>query len=719
MNAFRAGFFGLASLSLLLALQAPAHADVRALRPTQTLPHPSNPSYKYFGVGVAIDGPNIIVLAINDGVSGAPNTYAALLYRRNSSTGNWVYRRTLVTVNGFFARMDVRMRNGIAAVQFGGQVSLFEYAGGDYVPAHVAAPIQHPGGVAISGNRVLVGGDGCNYDAVVYEKGTNGNWDITGRLDDNAGSNCDAWGTEVELNYDYALVRPHYSGVTTAWRRNGSAIDWVPAGALNLPPETPQSTTPYALQGATAVANTGHVFRRTGTSTWTPQGRATSVDHDASFGVTFDAVYRDGVLLTTESGYTAFMRAYLEASPGHFEHVASLITQNITTYHDISGRTAVAVAQDAQGTRFEVDVFTLPAPLRAPNPIVNDFEDRDVADFTFNSGQFALATRGSDDVLAQSSTSTLAIALVDGTDWAAYQRVEAEITPTFGASDSWVGLIARYVDANNYYFGAVRPDNSFGLYKRVNGVNTLLREGYSSGESPARAALVVDGSTLSMNVGYANTSLITDTSLTHGPAGLATWQARADFDDVRVAGTEQYSLFYRDWGFTGSDYEVGLTTSGGDWRVRQDEEGTNQGLGQFDASGSAVAFIGTPVGNQEVVARVRLDAFGASQQGAWFGLLARYTDSSNHYYVTVRSTGQIQIRKIVNGVITVLASTNFTAVPGQYYELRFRVINDQLQALVDQVLVASAHDSAIAIGQYGMATYRAATTWEYFSAAQP
>jgi hypothetical protein len=71
------------------------------------------------------------------------------------------------------------------------------------------------------------------------------------------------------------------------------------------------------------------------------------------------------------------------------------------------------------------------------------------------------------------------------------------------------------------------------------------------------------------------------------------------------------------------------------------------------------------------------------------------------YSVTVGSTGQIQIRKIVNGIITVLVSTNFTPAPSQYYELRFRVINDQLQLFVDQALVASAHDDEIAHGQYG------------------
>ena len=85
----------------------------------------------------------------------------------------------------------------------------------------------------------------------------------------------------------------------------------------------------------------------------------------------------------------------------------------------------------------------------------------------------------------------------------------------------------------------------------------------------------------------------------------------------------------------------------------------------------------------------------------------------------LRSTGQVQIRKVVDGVVTVLASANFAAVRGQYYDVRFRVINDQLQLYVDRALVAAAHDRAIASGKYGLATYRAAARWETFWVNQP
>ena len=147
---------------------------------------------------------------------------------------------------------------------------------------------------------------------------------------------------------------------------------------------------------------------------------------------------------------------------------------------------------------------------------------------------------------------------------------------------------------------------------------------------------------------------------------------------MHVAGTDEYLLFSREYGFGASGYESGLDELSGDWQVMEvsdDEESYNDGLAQRDTSGNAVAIIGTPVPNQDINARMRVDAFAASQQGAWFGLLARYIDARNHYYVTVRSTGQVQIRKIVNGVITVLGTANFTAGAGAV--LRRAVPGDQ------------------------------------------
>ena len=710
--------FTLVSLAMSLAISAPTRADVRSIDAGQTLPRPASPATWY--TAVAIDGGYLIVLASNEG------SQRALLYRRSVSTGQWTYRRVLWTYSGPFVRSDVAMRSGIAAVQFGDEIRLFEQMSGDYVRASSTAPIRHQGGLAISGNRVLIGGNDCDYDAVIYQKNSAGSWAITGRIDDNQGECLGDFDlAPVEINADYAVLRSKEAREAHAWRRNGTALAWVPAGTLDFEPNELVFNENFALQGATAVGPNGVVWRLTGTSTWTRQGVLTSVDRDNGDGTIFEVKYRNGVLIASESGRSiAFPRVYIEASPGRFEHVGSLRSYQVMTEYDLSNGTVAAIVTDSRGTMYDVQVFTLPTPMRAPAPIVNNFEDHDVSDFTFAGGQFALATRGSDDVLAQGSSNGLAIATVGGTDWTDTQRVQADITPSFGGTGSWVGLVARHVDANNYYSVVARADQTFGIYKRVNGVDTLLYESSFIYVSPPilHVTLVVAGNQIRVDLGDQQGATVTDNSLTHGRGGVATWMSRADFDDVHIAATDVYGLFYREWGYFGDDFSSGLDELSGEWLVEEVIDGPESylsGLQQRDTSGDARAVIGTPVPNQQLTARMRVDSFGAAPQSAWVGLIARYVDANNFYYVSIRRTGQIQIRRIVNGVVSVLASANFTAAIRQYYEVRFLVINDQLQLYVDGALVASAHDGAIASGRYGLTTYRSKANWDWFSVVQP
>ena len=533
MKVFRTGVFALALLAVSFAFSTPSRAEIRWIDPVQALDRP--PAFTLLGEHVAIDGGHIIVIGGYEGVR------QALLYRRDSR-GWWVLRRSLVTWTGPYMRASVTMRNGIAAVQFDDQITLFELAGGDYVQQTSTAPIRHHGGVAISGRSVLIGGNNCDYDAVIYQKNSSGSWAITGRLDDNQGECLDSsYNYAVELHYDYALLRPPYGLEGVAWRRNGTAVEWVRAGSLPfLPNEGVPADGRYALQRATAVAPLGVIWRRSGTSTWTRQSVLKTVDYDNRRGPAWDPVYRDGVLVASYSAwYGVGTAVHVETSPGQFEHVGALRSYREVVAYDVSGRTVVTANQDIQGgANREVQVFNLPTQLRVPPQLVNDFEDRNVSDFTFSGGQFAVATRGTDDVLAQSASSGLAVAVMNDSDWTDQQRVEADITPRYGTG-GWVGLVARYVDADNYYSLRIRDNQTFGIYKRV------------------------------------------------------------------------------------------------------------------------------------------------------------------------------------NGVITVLATCNFTAVPNRYFEVRFLVINDQLHLYVDNVLVANAHDRDLTSGRYGIATYRAAANWDTFQVLQP
>jgi len=711
-----------ASMLVSLALLSPAWADVRTLPFSFKLVPPTDRTYTTFGQAVAIDGSAIIVVAAYDGGQ------AALLYRQTS--GRWNYSRVLTSVTGPLVRTSVRMKNAIAAVQFGDAISIFEYSGGDYVAARSAAPILHPGGLAISGNSILIGGDDCDYDAVVYQKGADGNWGITGRLDDNTGA-CSPQGLDVELNYDYALLRVPSTNEVHAWRRNGTALAWVRAGDLNVPADIPTFDAPAALQNATAVTPGSVVFRRSGT-TWTQQGVVMPVDYAMGTVAAHDLKYRDGVLVTTEfwpSGFPAHPNAYLETSPGQFEHFAILHTDlSTTTSLDLSGRTVVVATE--RGSARDVLVFVLPSEPKAPLPLANDFEDQDISDFTFHtmsgSGQYSLATRGTDDVLEMNhSTGGLGIALMEGSETTGRQRVEADITPSFPLTRGWVGLVARYVDADNYYYVTLQRDTLLYIRRRLNGVDTWIKQGYAMGDQTSHVSLTVDGVNISVTVQgmrngqYASETIqTTDTTLRHGRAGLVTYAARVDFDDVNFSATNPIRLVDKWSDGYGFDFGQPFITRGGNWQPVEDQ-GETIAISQRDLSGYALATFGTPVESQEILVTVRLDSFGSSGEGAWIGLLGRYVDPNNYYYAALRNSNELLIRKRVNGVSTTLASASLTAAPTYLYALRFRLVDDLLQVFHGAQVVASAHDSDIKRGRYGIGTYRGAATFYEVRVTQP
>ena len=190
----------------------------------------------------------------------------------------------------------------------------------------------------------------------------------------------------------------------------------------------------------------------------------------------------------------------------------------------------------------------------------------------------------------------------------------------------------------------------------------------------------------------------------------------ADFDNVYVAPTSGFSVFYR--GYDGRNQDgPDLNYIGGHW-----EKDTLESveLRQTDTSGTALAHIGIPIRDQAVSASITLEQFAPTSTAvAAFGLMARYTNPQNYYSLSVRSSGQVQIRKIVNGVTTVLGATSFTAVPGAAHRYGLRAVGNELHGFVDGVRVLSAVDTELASGSYGITTYRSAASWGTLLVSQP
>lgn len=157
------------------------------------------------------------------------------------------------------------------------------------------------------------------------------------------------------------------------------------------------------------------------------------------------------------------------------------------------------------------------------------------------------------------------------------------------------------------------------------------------------------------------------------------------FEDVNAAG-------WTPWGT--SDWRV--VASSGSYVFRQS-----------DVQGDARAIFDNFTGeNQSIQADLRVNAFADPTKSCWAGLMVRYTDSRNFYYL-MNGRDTLQIRKIVNGVYGPIATTPFTMQVGRNYRFRLEAIGTRLRAYVDDKLMLDVHDTALASGRTGLAMWKA------------
>jgi len=139
---------------------------------------------------------------------------------------------------------------------------------------------------------------------------------------------------------------------------------------------------------------------------------------------------------------------------------------------------------------------------------------------------------------------------------------------------------------------------------------------------------------------------------------------------------------------------------------------------QTSVAGGAKAITPIAAGDQIVQSRAMATSFG-SGAGRWFGIVARYQDEDNYYYVTVRNDNSIALRKLVNGAIVELDVAPLTVTTNTWYTLRLEAIGSSLRAYVNGQLTLEAQDTSHARGSYGLAMYKAATNYDDFLALQP
>ncbi len=165
----------------------------------------------------------------------------------------------------------------------------------------------------------------------------------------------------------------------------------------------------------------------------------------------------------------------------------------------------------------------------------DDFQDGNADGWSRSSGTWAVVTDGS-LAYRQSGTSSDSNARAGSSSWTNYS-VQARVKPiAFGGADRYVGLMARVVNSNHYYYLALQNGNRLVLGKRAGGSPISLASKsftFSTGTFYT-LRLDVQGSSLS---GYVNGTLqltATEGEFTSGIIGAATYFASASFDDFLV-----------------------------------------------------------------------------------------------------------------------------------------------------------------------------------------
>jgi len=710
------------TLLLLIGSLPIAIASVHTLAPFQDITQ-LNEDGAPTRSAVGIDGNSIILVTrMNNGIR-------TTLWRQGAR-GRWAQSRVLsdVALPVEQRGADVAMKNGIAAVRVSKQrILIFERVNNDWTQTDALDDPTYTGGVAVSGARILVGATACTdgADAYIFQKNsTTGRWDITGRIDTEfpgcAGAN------DVDLNNTTAMIRGPGRDVQS-YRRNGSALNWFWTDEFDYPAPSAGNYFPptgaMAVQGDIAVGPGGGYMRNDGTGHWDPVGRITPLDYWTGSGRASRPVYRDGVLLNTDSpeGYRMQSELYVYApnASGGFDHAAVLYTGYTPTDYDVSGRTVVVCSEsdDIVVTDTATKVFTLPDPLVGADAIAQDFETKDVSGITQTGNAGFALTGTSQSIVLRSAAGGDAIAVLNGSNWRGYEYVEADVTPRAVASgDPWVGLALRYTDANNFYFASIHGSHEMRISRKVDGVVTTLRQvmlPFLLTET-RRFTFTIDGKTMTAEVTGVDTHeqlTVDDTTFGGGRVALLTSRVRADFDNVLARQTKRFTfadrryddmnLYGREWAFSGSGWTEDYL-----------------GLKQTDSTGGGSAVIGVPVADQDINATLRLDSFGSANPVSSFALMARYVDPRNYYSLSVRSSGTIQLRRTIGGNTQVVRSANF--VPGAgYRQYGLRAIGSELHAYVDGELLFVAHDSAFTEGAYGLTTYHAAISSSRFHASQP
>jgi hypothetical protein len=717
---------------LALALSVAAAARPVVIEESATISAPLPAEFTDFGAEVATNGEYALVNGFRIERTGGDEIwhYGALLFRRVK--GAWNFDRVLERYDhpydSYGYPVSFAMKGSLAAVEIARGFHLYELTSSGWTPTATGVGGDNAADLETDGTRVLAGIE--TWNGRVVERNASDAWTSQHLQGQPRGSDDEFWGGPVDIDGTHAVLGTPYTEdlepqEVPVYERGASG--WQLLDKIQVPDGV------WRLGGEVVVrGNDVIVDHRTGPYVWQipnlreqPVSRIQALDAYALRGMDEDLLAKSGeyvfILKRSADLGTVIQVFRPQTGTSNYQHVATLVTKNGTEIggsFDVAGRTVIA------GGNGLVHVWDLPDTFAStPAPRYDDFESGNGASWTQGAGaQYAAvqanASNGSPNrVFRQASDVGDAQAVLTGTVWTD-QAIEADIKPTyFKSNDRWAGLATRYANAQNYYYVTLRNSGSVQLKRMTEGAITTLASAPLTVVAfhTYRVRLESIGTAHRVYVDGRLVASATDaTGPKTGSPALVTYQTRADYDNVVASPSPRTTMFANDFS----------SEATGEWTI--DALGqwnrTNNGtFAQNSIGGDARATIGMPTNDQVVSARMRATAFAPASgtQERWFGLMARYTNSSNYYYVTLRSGNTLQLRRMQNGAITALGSVPLTVTTGTWYSVRLDAVGDMLRLWVNGAQVLQVRDAAHPSGVPGLVTYKTAAEYDNFLAYQP
>jgi hypothetical protein len=336
----------------------------------------------------------------------------------------------------------------------------------------------------------------------------------------------------------------------------------------------------------------------------------------------------------------------------------------------------------------------------------------------------------SGQALVQSLTDQNSRALVNGSKWTD-QVVEARVDASAFNGTSFVAVYARFNTIDDSYYLTMRSTGAVELKRIKSGVGVTTYASTAAGAYDPLAAhvlrLEVVGNTLR---GYVDNTLVvsgTDNewAFQSGQAGVGAYRASAAFDNVFASPFPPASRVNDDFDDQNATGWSMAETGTSNWSVAPASSGsTNWVLAQTQSTGNYRVSRAVATRDQSTQAKVRFVT--ASDSRGFIAVYARYQDLNNGYYALLRSSRSLELKKIVGGVASEIATL---ALPANFdltawHTLRLEVRGDKLTTLKAYLdgqlqLVGSDFTNPYTSGAAAFGTYLTSADFDDVVLSQP